>query len=123
MEARSLGGFVSWRMMAIWEGRNLLEGLSVGFCEGAHCYSLYGVNGMRWEEDIRSLSPYISLGDVLHDIFKSFRSPATSKEGLGDILFCNLTSTPSKTCGIHHSSLHTKLRYALGSEMSASRLW
>jgi hypothetical protein len=37
-------------------------------------FSMCKIDGMQLEEDTRSLDPYISLGDVLHNIFKSFRS-------------------------------------------------
>lgn len=39
MEARSLGGLLVGVLVAIGEGWGLLEGLSVGFCEGAHCFN------------------------------------------------------------------------------------
>jgi hypothetical protein len=81
-----------------WGGKNLLEGLSVGFCEHAHDFGISRFDGIEREEDTRFLGLYIFLGDVLHDIFKSFRSLGNFKRGgRGDIMFCDLTSTSTSS--------------------------
>lgn len=75
-----VGWDVWWRL---GRGGILLEGLSVGFCEDAHCFFMLKIAGVQWDEDTRFPDPYIVLGDVLDGIFKSFRSDSRQLQKRG----------------------------------------